>query len=167
MLKGLHSENGSNRREWCDPDRPGSGGGEGTVTRDDALSRRQEWTWKLLLEFALPSRQHVADRIAEAVRGLGMQPAEAVRVEQAAMEALQGAMRSYSQDCPDSVAAIRVWTSGASAGSLQLPAPGALEAGQPKDGGWGFFVVQRQEDDLPASSGECRHLVDLFLYQEG
>jgi hypothetical protein len=133
----------------------------------DAMCIKQESTWQLLLELVLPSRQQVVERIMAAVRGLGMQPSQAIRVEPAAMQALREAMPLCARDRADACVAIRVWTSDASAGSLQPASPAALEAGLPQDRGWGFFVVQTQEDELPASVGGSRHLVDLFLYQEG
>jgi hypothetical protein len=137
------------------------------MTEGDAMSIKQESTWQLLLEFVLPSRQQVVERITAAVRGLGIQPAQVGRVEQAAMEALREATWPVGRDRPDSAVAVRLWTSDASADGPRLPIPGALEAVLPQDRGWGFFVVQTQEDELPASVGGSRHLIDLFLYQEG
>ena len=32
--------------------------------------------------------------------------------------------------------------------------------------GWGFFLVQKQENDLQASTGQPHHVIELFLYQE-
>jgi hypothetical protein len=137
------------------------------MTEGGAMSIKRESTWQLLLELVLPSRLQVVERITAAVQGLGIQPAQAGRVEQAAMEALRAAMWPCGRDRPDSAIAVRLWTSDAPADGPRLPAPGALEAGLLQDRGWGFFVIQTQEDELPASIGGSRHLVDLFLYQEG
>lgn len=141
------------------------------MTEDDAFHNRQESTWHLLIESVLADRPASGHRsmrqITGAMRALSLQPAEVERIEKTVVETLGMASQQEGRDQHNSGVCIRIWISGSSAGSLQLPAPGALEAGQPKDRGWGFFVVQRQEDDLRASSGESRHLVDLFLYQEG
>ena len=140
---------------------------ETSVTKDDALHIKQGSAWQLLLELVLPGRHEVVERIMAAVRGLGVQPSQAIRVEQAAMEALREAMPPCDRDCPDACVAIRVWTSDAPVGRPQPAAQDSLEADQPRDRGWGFFVVRRQEDDPLASAGQSSHLVNLFLYREG
>jgi hypothetical protein len=48
----------------------------------------------------------------------------------------------------------------------QASARAAQQVSRPPSRGWGFFLVQKPEDNPQASAGESYYLIELFLYQE-
>jgi hypothetical protein len=42
-----------------------------------------------------------------------------------------------------------------------------LDSGMKKNGGWGYFMVERGENFSPTSSLNPHNCIDLYLYKEG
>ena len=124
----------------------------------------QEREWKRLLEVVVPGRQHVVAQITTMMVGLGLQPAQAARAGQAAMAALDQALRPVGRDGPDSTVIVRVWVADEAMDPWQPPGP--LHADKQESRGWSFFVVRRREEDPMAGAEQERHLIDLYLYGE-
>lgn len=115
-------------------------------------------SWQLL--FDLPAsppgagQDEAMQRVARAVEGL-LPPAQGSRARRSIAEALQGTRRGDAGDGPDAGALLRVW--------IWRPPAGRAPSGRRTDTGWGFFLLERQEDD--AQTGLHR-VVELYLYQE-
>lgn len=44
---------------------------------------------------------------------------------------------------------------------------GLPHSGKQREGGWGFFVIQRGEDPLSGIYGEPFSIIELYIYREG
>jgi hypothetical protein len=138
--------------------------------RDDDLHINQKPEWQLLLQFIPPAgpagEHHSGQRVTEAVRELGLPPAEAERIGKAIAEILRETPRQGSQAQHDLAVLIRVWISRAGARDRwrYSPEPGSDE--QPGRCAYGFFTIQWQEDDLQAFAGKPHQVIELYLYQE-
>jgi anti-sigma regulatory factor (Ser/Thr protein kinase) len=101
-----------------------------------------------------------------AVQELGLPPPQMERIEKAVMEALRKATKRGHQDQHDLPVTVRIWISGA---YTDDPSPSNSEAQQSdrrECRGWGFFLIQKQEDGPQVSAGDSHHVIELFLYQE-
>jgi hypothetical protein len=139
------------------------------VTEHEALHTKQGSAWQLLLEFLTPGgvagQDTAVKLIAEAVAELEVQPAQRSRIEGAVVEALQKAVQRDLRDQHASPASIRVWISdlhpAQARSNVGAPSPGALARR-----GWGFFLLERQEDDSRTKGVQSQRLIELYLYQE-
>ena len=142
---------------------------ETSVTEDDALHIKQGSAWQLLLEFLAPGGVAGEDtavrRIAEAVGELDVQAAQRARIEGAVTEALRKAVQPDLRDQHTSPASIRVWISDLHTAEARSSV-GARRARAQTHRGWGFFVLERQEDDPHTREVESHRLIELYLYQE-
>jgi anti-sigma regulatory factor (Ser/Thr protein kinase) len=131
---------------------------------------KQGSTWQLLLQFVSPdgpAREHQSvKRVTEAVQELGLSPPQLERIRKAVTEALRKAAKRGHQDQPDLPATVRVWISDAYTEDRSRPSPNDEQGGRQEHRGWGFFLIQKQEDGPQASAEGAHHLVELFLYQE-
>jgi hypothetical protein len=140
------------------------------MRKNDTWHINRESAWQLLLQFILPTgpagEPQCVQRIAEAVRDLGLQPAEVERIGKAVAETLREATRRGGQEQYDLPALIRVWTSRADARDCRRSSPDAEPGDRPGSCAYGFFMIQRQEDDLQAPAGNPHRVIELYLYWE-
>jgi len=138
---------------------------------NNALHNGQESTWQLLLQFASADgpagERESAQRVAEAVRELGLPPSQMERIGKAVMEALRKATRRGHPDQPDRPVTVRVWISDGCTEERSHSGANGRECGRQAGRGWGFFMIQKQEENPQPGAGEAHRLVELFLYQEG
>jgi hypothetical protein len=134
------------------------------------LHIKQESAWQLLLQFVSPdgpaSEHQSVKRVTGAVQELGLPPPQMERIQKAAMEALRKATQRGHQDQPDLPVTVRVWISDAYTEERSRFGSNDEQGGRQERRGWGFFLIQKQEDGPQASAGESRHVIELFLYQE-
>jgi len=140
------------------------------MREDDALHINQGSAWQLLLQFippAGPASEHQSvQRVTEAVQELGLPPPQMERIRRAVMEALRKATRRGHQGQPDLPVTVRIWISGAHTDDPSAPNPEAQQSGRRECRGWGFFLIQKQEDGPQASAGGAHQVIELYLYQE-
>jgi hypothetical protein len=130
----------------------------------------QDHPWQILIEFTLPGRpgyEHLAvAQITEAVQPLNWPEAHLAQLKREVSKAVFRAIERSPPEGSESWLWLRVllpkevWArQGADpanhAPSHRLPPPG-----------WGFFLVQKQEDKSSTLAGEAGYLIELFLYQE-
>jgi len=136
----------------------------------DTWHTNQESEWQLLLQFIPPAgptgEPQSVQRITGAMRELGLQPAEVKRIRKAVVETLREATKRGGQEQYDLAVLIRVWISRADARNRWRSSPDAEPGARPGYCAYGFFIIQRQEDDLQASAGKPHHVIELYLYQE-
>jgi hypothetical protein len=136
----------------------------------DTWHTNQESEWQLLLQFIPPAgpagEPQSVQRITEAMRELGLQPAEVKRIRKAVVETLREATRRGGQEQHDLAVLIQIWISRANAKDHWRSSPDAEPGDQSGYCAYGFFIIQRQEDDLQASAGNPHHVIELYLYQE-
>lgn len=139
------------------------------MKNDGTLYGKQKSMRQLLLQFVLSdgsaSEHQSVKRVIEAVRELGLHPTEVERITKAVMEALQKATRPKSQVQHNVPVTIRVWISGADAKNRQHSRPDLEPGDRQECCGWGFFLIQREEDHPQVSTGGSHHVVELYLYQ--
>ncbi|MDX9830965.1 MAG: hypothetical protein RBU35_11940 [Anaerolineae bacterium] len=115
-------------------------------------------SWRLLFELpASPpgaGQDEAMQRVAQVVEGL-LQPPQSDRVRRSIAEALQGTAHGDAGDGPNVGALVRVWIWG--------PPAAQAPSGRRGGNGWGYFLLERQEDG--AQDGPHR-VVELYLYQE-
>lgn len=142
---------------------------ETSVTEDDGLHINQESAWQLLLEVLAPSggasEDAAVQRIAEAVGALDVQAAQRARIEESVVEALRKAVPRGLRDQHTSLVSIRVWISDLHTAEARSNV-GARRASAQAHRGWGFFLLERQEDDRNTKEVESHRLIELYLYQE-
>jgi serine/threonine-protein kinase RsbW len=113
------------------------------------------------------------ERVAEAVRGLGLAPARLERLKTAVAEATMDAMEHGNEYRPGALVAVRVLASAedlsvlvTDRGSGPVPTPIAetpdlrakLEEREPPRG-WGLFLIRNMVDEMNVTTGEDRHTV--------
>jgi len=126
--------------------------------------------WQLLAAFAQPTRpggeQLAAKWVAGAVQELGPGPAQMGRILEAVTEGLHKVIDRANQDQHNLPVLIRIWISAPYLEDLSLSGQETEAGDRWGASGWGFFLIQKQEDDPQALAGELRHVIELFLYQE-
>jgi len=140
------------------------------VTESETKHTLHSAAWQLLAALAPPTEpggEHLAaEWVAVAVQELGLGPAQMGRIREAVTEGLRKVIDRANQDQHNLPVPIRIWIS---APYPEDPSPSGQET-EPGDrwgsSGWGFFLIQKQEDDPQAPAGELRHVIELFLYQE-
>lgn len=139
------------------------------MCENDVSSTERGATWQLLLQLATPDGTAIdhasVERVTDAVRTLGLQPAVVKRIEQAVMEALGKA--TQREDWDQSRVTIRIWISDRSGAMDPLRSSLHTPKGRSRRrGGWGFFLVERQEGDPGTTVVKSRSVVELYLYRE-
>jgi anti-sigma regulatory factor (Ser/Thr protein kinase) len=154
------------------------------MTSSDAASPGQivhAQTWQTLAEFDLSgepgSEDRLAERIAEAVRGLEWPAAHLKRLKLVLVRTLANAIEHSRAHDSKATPIIRVLiprnsrlargTDQARAESTQLPATArpAQPSRQTPSRGWGFFLIEKTVQS--PGRHEVRHLIELYLYPEG
>ncbi|GIK40885.1 MAG: hypothetical protein BroJett011_47180 [Chloroflexota bacterium] len=142
----------------------------------------QEHTWQTLIEFTLSgesdSERLAADRVAEAMQKLNWPAALQERLRLALAKSARNALERSRLDGSEASLIVRVLVpessetteeggqAGNEPGQGGVSARVARQVRRPSSRGWGFFLVQKQEDNPQASAGKSYHLIELFLYQE-
>jgi len=139
---------------------------------------------RILADFTLPSEpgneRRAIERVAEAVRGLGLPAARLERLKTAVAEATMNAMEHGNKYRPDLPVSIRVLVSREAlsveiidhGGDQPIPTPEAPDleaklAGAQPPRGWGLFLIKNMVDDLRVTSDETHRTVELVLKLEG
>jgi hypothetical protein len=138
------------------------------MSQQGASHTKQGPTWQLLLEL-LPAAGAAGDhqplkQVTNALWTLGLQPAEVERIGQTMTEALRKARQREEWD-PAHVL-VRVWISGGSTTTDSVRSGSEAYSVRPrKEGGWGFFLLERHEGDQ-TTQGMSHRIIELYLYQE-
>jgi serine phosphatase RsbU (regulator of sigma subunit)/anti-sigma regulatory factor (Ser/Thr protein kinase) len=139
---------------------------------------------RVLTEFALPSEpgnERIAmDRVADAVREIGLSSARLERLKTAVAEATMNAMEhgnAYQADLPVD---IRVLASdqelsvhitdhggGRTIAEPETPDLDAKLEGLQKPRGWGLFLIKNMVDDMVLTTDESHHTIELILHLKG
>jgi len=138
--------------------------------------------WQTLIEFTLPgefdSEHLVTDQVAEAAQRLDWPATLLDQLKLALTKATRNALeRSYLSHSrmsllirvliPKGSEAIQPADQPSDKSSQPQISEGMVQqASRSPSRGWGFFLVQKQEDDPQALAGESHYLIELFLYHE-
>jgi hypothetical protein len=144
--------------------------------------RSHDPTWQTLVEFTLSGElgceRLAADRVAEAVQKLNWPAALQERLKLALVKSVRNVLEHSRLDGSEASLIVRVLVpqssgaaeEGGQAGNEPGQGRGSArvtrQASRSSSRGWGFFLVQKQEDNPPALAGESHYLIELFLYQE-
>ena len=137
-----------------------------------------------LAEFSVasePDNERLAmQRVAEAVRELGLPPRRLEQLKTAVAEATMNAMEHgnhYRPELPVQIAvlaspaelAVRITDQGGGApiGDPETPDLEAKLANQQTPRGWGLFLIKSMVDELRVSSDEAHHTVELIVRLDG
>ena len=138
--------------------------------------------WQILIEFSLPvesgSEGLAVERISEAGQRLNWPAVHLERLKLALAKAIRNALERSHLSSSEISLLIRVLipkgsegiqAAGHSGDELSQPRVSeevAQQAGRSSSRGWGFFLVQKQEDTPQDSVGKLQNVIELFLYQE-
>lgn len=136
---------------------------------DDALHKRQESLWELLFQ-SVPdgragSEHRSMDQVTDALVGLGLHPAEVDRIEKAVLEAMKKAWQREEQDQTTPPPLVRLWCSGLSSAHT-IARLDIWRGDRQEDQGWGFFLLEREEDASPDTEADSHRVIEVYLYQE-
>ncbi|MFN2198486.1 MAG: ATP-binding protein [Anaerolineales bacterium] len=140
--------------------------------------------WLTLTEFTLASEpgndRLAAEKVAEAIRQLPVNPARLERLKTAVSEAALNALEHGSHFQHELPVAIRVR---ARADAIQVditdfgpqdipshtqsPDLAAKLRGEQTPRGWGFFLIEHMVDAVQITNQPSQHTIELFLYLEG
>jgi serine phosphatase RsbU (regulator of sigma subunit)/anti-sigma regulatory factor (Ser/Thr protein kinase) len=161
-----------------------TGGGDVVVQAGEVAVATETAGDRVLATFAVPgaagNERLAMNRVAEAVAGVGLEPARLERLKTAVSEAAMNAIEYGSGSSPDVPVDIAVALVG---GSLTVritdralggPIPDAEEpdieaklAGLQKPRGWGLFLIRSMVDDVEVSSGDDGQTVTLTMHLGG
>jgi serine phosphatase RsbU (regulator of sigma subunit)/anti-sigma regulatory factor (Ser/Thr protein kinase) len=136
------------------------------------------------LTFSLPSEpgneRQASEQVAEAVAGLGLEPARLERLKTAVSEAVMNAIEHGNESNPElpvevgvhmraGELLVRITDEG---GDREIPDAETpdLEAkleGLQKPRGWGLFLIKNMVDDVRVSNDGRRHTIELVMQLEG
>jgi serine phosphatase RsbU (regulator of sigma subunit)/anti-sigma regulatory factor (Ser/Thr protein kinase) len=136
------------------------------------------------LTFSLPSEpgneRQASEQVAEAVAGLGLEPARLERLKTAVSEAVMNAIEHGNESNPDlpvevgvhmraGELLVRITDEG---GDREIPDAETpdLEAkleGLQKPRGWGLFLIKNMVDDVRVWTDGRRHTIELVMQLEG
>jgi hypothetical protein len=135
-------------------------------------------TWETLVEFNLPGQpgapQLAEEYAAAAVDALNLSPTELERLKTLVADAVLNAIESNNRFQPDWPPFIQLRVSvRALADQKGAPIPGSgrppliTRVTEPESArGWGFFLVERQVNDIQSTGEGGYHRIELFLYLE-
>ncbi len=140
---------------------------------------------RILADFSLPSEpgneREAMERIADAVRELGLDRRNLERLKTAVAEATMNAMEHGNDYQPEVPVDVRVLASAedlsvliTDRGGDPVPAAGAgapdLEAkleGLQTPRGWGLFLIRNMVDEMNVTADDVHHTVELVLHLKG
>lgn len=138
------------------------------MSQEDAGHKGGAASWQLLLELPAESGaggdEQAVERVARVVEGF-LQPGQQGRVGRSVGEALHRAAQRDGRHGLEAATSVRVWISGSSTAGARSRPPGT-DPGRQRDGGWGFFLLERQEDGSPGTPPGSGRVIELYLYQE-
>jgi len=132
------------------------------------------------LEFEIPSEQgnerEAGERVAEAIAGLGLDPARLERLKTAVSEATMNAIEHGNESRPelpvsiavrssDEAIVVRITDQGGDHAIPEVETPD-LEAkleGLQKPRGWGLFLIRNMVDDVRIETDESHHTIELVM----
>jgi hypothetical protein len=140
------------------------------VTEIETKHTLRSPAWQLLAASAPPARpggeRLAAKWVAGAVQELGLGRAQMGRIREAVTEGLRKVIDLADQDQHNLPVLIRIWISARYPEDLSMSRQETETGDRWGTSSWGFFLIQKQEDDPQAPAGELRHVIELFLYQE-
>jgi anti-sigma regulatory factor (Ser/Thr protein kinase) len=151
---------------------------------DAVAAAPAEGNWRSLAHFSLASEagneRQAMHEVVEAVRALGLSPAQVERLKTAVAEATMNAIEHgnrYRADlrvgihvlASEDAVAVRVTDhgSGLSNPKVQRPDLEAKIAGLQSPRGWGLFLIENMVDRTNVIQDEDRHTVELILSRKG
>jgi hypothetical protein len=141
------------------------------VIQNNDLYPIQHPGWQLLAEFSVSAKagykRPEAERAIETMQDLGLQSAQTERIRGAITEALEKATQLGDQGQRHVTALVRIWIPDARIGGHSRSNTDGASHTRRERRGWGFFLVEKDTDNLQASGVEALHTVEVFLYQEG
>lgn len=138
----------------------------------------QEQAWRILIELTLTRESGnacwAADQVAGAMQPLNWPAAHLEQLKLALVKAAWNVMersRLYGSDTPLIIRVLIPKDYEATQEADQTSdKPSQYQtserADQKSSRGWGFFLVQKQEDEPKASAEESQYMIEVFLYQE-
>jgi serine phosphatase RsbU (regulator of sigma subunit)/anti-sigma regulatory factor (Ser/Thr protein kinase) len=141
--------------------------------------------WLTLDEFSIPSapgnERIVMDRVAQAVKPVGVPAGQVEKLKTAVSEATMNAMEHGNQYNPELPVEVTVRVSPLSlsvritdyGGGEEMPATSEdpdIEAklrGEQSPRGWGLFLIENMVDGMVVSTEDSKHTIDLILLLEG
>jgi serine/threonine-protein kinase RsbW len=150
-----------------------------------ADQKERNGTWRVLAELSVPSEpgneRLAMERVAEAVKELGLSEQRLGRLKTAVAEATMNAMEHGSQYRTEAPVVIEVLSSGAKLSvrvsdqgkslvpdsDTEVPELQAKLEGLQTPRGWGLFLIQNMVDETHISSDEVHHTVELVMHLEG
>ncbi|MCB0174445.1 MAG: hypothetical protein KDJ52_22285 [Anaerolineae bacterium] len=138
--------------------------------------------WQALIEFTLPRESNsayvAADRVVEAMQRLNW-PAALLEQLKFTLAGATGYVMAradyYGSETPliirvlipkDDLVIREADQPGTEPNQGQASDRQTQQAGPSLARGWGYFLVQKQEDDPQPSTGSAHHTIELFLYRE-
>ena len=141
-----------------------------------------DYPWQTLIEFTLVGESSSAslttDQIAAAVQTLNWSDTLLEQLKEALTQAIRNIIersRLYSSAASllirvlipkDGETAQKVGQASDEAGHRQVSERTSQQVNRSTSRGWGFFLVQKQEDDPQSPAEESQYMIELFLYQE-
>jgi hypothetical protein len=139
--------------------------GNRSTARHDAWHHGPGSNWQLLLALLAGGEDESVRRVAEAVEEVGLEPAQKERIARSVDAMLRDARQRDVRGRLGRWVSIRVWISGPAGAAAGTDADAGDDGGKPSRG-WGFFLLERQQDPSPDVETEPHRLVELYLYQE-
>lgn len=150
------------------------------MTRPNPLV--QDHSWQTLIELTLPresnSERMATDRVVETMQRLNWPTVLLEQLKFTLVRATRDVMertRLYGSDTPliirvlipkDDIVIREADQAGTEPNQSQASERATQQASLSSSRGWGFFLVQKQEDDPRISTGRPHHTIELFLYRE-
>jgi hypothetical protein len=135
------------------------------MIRQDAWQHGPGSNWQLLLAVLAGGEDEAMKRIADAVEEVGLEPAQKERIARAVVDMLRDARQRDVRGRLGHWVSVRVWVSGRRAAEAGSAAEGGSDGAQ-RGRGWGFFLLERQEDASPDLETGPHRVIELYLYQE-
>ena len=161
---------------------------EGSVRDQDnhspAVNAASGEDWSTLVKFELPSdpgiEREAMEKVADAVRSLGIPTTSMERLKTAVAEATMNAIEHGNKFRSDLTVLIELFSTPerlkvriTDHGGGQ-PIPNAIHpdldaklAGRQSPRGWGLFLIKNMVDDMKVYSDDTHHVVELFFNLKG
>lgn len=139
--------------------------------------------WQTLIEFTLSCQSGSAglatDLVVGAVHTLNWPAAHLEQLRRAVSTAIFNGLGRGTMNDSGAMLVVRVFvaargkarqkdgSTGGKAVRRHLPGNASQPVNRSSSGGWGFFLVQRQENAPPVLTAGPQQLIELFLYEEG
>ena len=153
---------------------PGSGAGRNVAPAESKNGGDSDTLTDFLLPSESGNEREASERVATAVKDLGLPEARLERLKTAVAEATMNAMEhgnKYQPDLPVSIqvsgASLSVYVTDHGGGEpipeAESPDLEAKLAGTQSPRGWGLFLIKNMVDDVRVTSDETHHTVELVM----